>query len=55
MHLSFYIEIHPNAFATELIKMIVAKIGHKYSNHHVKNLLSAKCALSVHNFFFDLL
>ena len=30
MYLSFYIEIHPNAFATELIKMIVAKIGHKY-------------------------
>ena len=22
MHFSFYIEIHPNAFATELIKMI---------------------------------
>ena len=30
MHFSFYIEIHPNAFATELIKMIAAKIGHKY-------------------------
>ena len=30
MYFSFYIEIHPNAFATELIKMIVAKIGHKY-------------------------
>ena len=27
--LSFYIEIHPNAFATELIRMIAAKIGHK--------------------------
>lgn len=25
-----YIEIHPNAFATELISMIVAKIGQRY-------------------------
>ena len=30
--LSFYgyIEIHPNAFATELISMIAAKIGQRY-------------------------
>ena len=30
--LSFYgyIEIHPNAFATELIRMIAAKIGQRY-------------------------
>ena len=26
----FYIEIHPNAFATELIRMIAAKIGQRY-------------------------
>ena len=25
-----YIEIHPNAFATELISMIAAKIGQRY-------------------------
>ncbi len=25
-----YIEIHPNAFATELIRMIAAKIGQRY-------------------------
>ena len=25
-----YIEIHPNAFATELIRMIAAKIGQWY-------------------------
>ena len=26
----FYIEINPNAFATELIKMMIAKIGQRY-------------------------
>ena len=25
-----YIEIHPNAFATELIRIMAAKIGHRY-------------------------
>ena len=26
----YYIEIQPNAFATELIRIIAAKIGHRY-------------------------
>ena len=30
MTLASYIEISPNAFATELKRMIAAKIGHKY-------------------------
>ena len=29
MGVFFYMEIHPNAFATELIRMIAAKTGHK--------------------------
>lgn len=42
---SFYIDIQPNAFATELSRMISAKIGHRYfiittNIFFLRNLLS---------------
>ena len=30
LFIHFYIDIHPNALATELARMIRAKIGHRY-------------------------
>ena len=46
-------EIHPNAFATELNKMIPAKIRTQILYHKQKDFSSFECAATICHFFFD--
>lgn len=49
-----HIEIIPNAFATELIRITAAKNRTQILDHKVEDLLSFESAIFLGHFFFDL-